>query len=350
MRLYLCLVSLCWGLSYTFPTRNTDLDTEWELFKSTYGKNYTKKEDSFRRNVWEESLKFVNKHNLLYKEGKKSYFLGMNAYGDMTDEEFKRMLDPDTSKRIKRDTTPQFFSTSDIPKSVDWRQHGYVTPVRYQGECGSCWAFSALGALEGQVFKKTGQLVELSKQNLIDCIEFPGCLLGSVTEAFSYIIENGGVTTESCYPYTYQEELQCSYRPKCAAATVSGFVDIPSQDEQIVMQAVATKGPVSMVVHVRKPFYYYKEVFKLLRDLPEMFLPAKKWDEIVLFHPPNAFLPLFRNPVITSPSSPAPSFSTLVHSNSRPHTQTILLVYRPRDSENRKGRAVAIVEETCREK
>ncbi|XP_027723459.1 cathepsin L2-like [Vombatus ursinus] len=214
MRLFLCLVSLCWALSYCFPTRNSELDTKWELFKYTYEKNYTEKEDSFRRNVWEENLKFINEQNLLHKEGKLTYYLGMNAYGDMisTGEEFKKMLNPSISLRERRDTAAQFFSTySDIPRSLDWREHGFVTPVADQGDCNSCWAYSVTGALEGQFFRKTVRLVQLSTQQLLDCSGAGNCTGGYILETYRYIIQNGDITTESCYPYMEKvnEETLC---------------------------------------------------------------------------------------------------------------------------------------------
>lgn len=138
-----------------------------------------------------------------------------------------------------------------MPKSIDWRKKGAVTSVKRQGtRCSSCWAFSVLGSLEGQNFLKTGHLISLSPQNLIDCANTHGrgkCMGRSRHEAFNWIRDHGGIESDETYPYVGRGG-RCKYNRKYSVATMRGYVDIPSGDERKLQEAIATIGPISVSI------------------------------------------------------------------------------------------------------
>ncbi|KAM6039307.1 LOW QUALITY PROTEIN: cathepsin S-like [Chlamydotis macqueenii] len=232
------------------------LDWHWQLWKKTYGKEYRHQEEGDRRTIWERNLRLVTLHNLEHSLGLHSYELGMNHLGDMTSEEVAALLTGlNVAPRPNWTSTYRLPPGSKVPDTVDWREKGCVTDVKNQGTCGSCWAFSAVGALEAQVKLKTGKLVSLSVQNLVDCSMMygnKGCSGGLMTNAFQYIIDNEGIDSDDSYPYTGQDGA-CHYNPAARAATCSRYVEPPHGVEAALKDAVTNVGPVSQ--HV---FFLYK--------------------------------------------------------------------------------------------
>lgn len=258
----LAFVSVCSAASIFNP----ELDNFWEEFKSLHNKQYlNNEEENLRRTVWEDNLNFINKHNLEASLGKHTYRVKMNKYGDLTNREFVAMLNGynKTGEMVKQ-TGARFLKPSNvqIPDSVDWRTQGYVTPIKDQGQCGSCWAFSAVASLEGQHFKAASQLVSLSEQNLVDCSRKygnMGCDGGLMDQAFSYIKDNKGIDTESSYPY-HAIDQKCKFNPATVGATDTGFVDIPSGDEDALTTAIATVGPISVAIDASQDsFQFYSD-------------------------------------------------------------------------------------------
>nr|XP_028569710.1 cathepsin L1-like [Podarcis muralis] len=238
------------------------LEGEWKGWKEVHAKQYLKEEEAFRRAVWEKNLRKIEQHN---QEGN-SFQLAMNHLGDLTDEEFNEMLSSFRSDLAdqpgKKVALFQESASLETPKEVDWRTKGYVTPVKNQGHCGSCWAFSATGALEGLRFNRTGKLIPLSEQNLIDCswkLGNQGCHGGYITRAFEYVRENGGINSETSYPYLEKDGSTCSYNSQDRAANCTSVVVVPVGNEVALEQAVATIGPVSVAVDSRSfYFHFYK--------------------------------------------------------------------------------------------
>ncbi|KAK1187986.1 CATS protein, partial [Pygoscelis papua] len=278
------LAALAVALGHPDPA----LDWHWQLWKKTYGKEYRhEKEEGVRRATWERNLRLVMLHNLEHSLGLHSYELGMNHLGDMTSEEVAALLTGlNVAPRPNRTSTYRPQPGGKVPDTVDWREKGCVTDVKNQvrklplclfvsrsrawsehlwgfcqGACGSCWAFSAVGALEAQVKLKTGKLVSLSTQNLVDCSMMygnKGCSGGFMTSAFQYIIDNQGIDSDDSYPYTAQNGT-CRYNASTRAATCSKYVELPYADEAALKDAVANIGPVSVAIDATQPtFFLYR--------------------------------------------------------------------------------------------
>ncbi|KAF8796178.1 procathepsin L-like [Argiope bruennichi] len=261
------LFAACAGASFPF---DPELNEYWEHFKKVFNKSYNRYEESARRLIWESNIAEITRHNLDADLGVHSYKRGINMFSDMSKEEL-------SSKANCLKRSGNFLSSgsvwlpplnADVPDKVDWREKGLVTGVKDQGHCGSCWAFSATGSLEGQHKRKTGNLVSLSEQNLIDCSRAEGndgCNGGWMDQAFQYVKKNHGIDTEKAYPYVDGED-SCHFKKSGIGATCTGYVDIPSGDEKALMIALATVGPISVAINASGNFMDYDSGIYSPRD------------------------------------------------------------------------------------
>ncbi|KAG1702416.1 Cathepsin L [Nymphon striatum] len=250
--LKLAIVAAFVALTYASVTIDRKELEAWNSFKATYGKTHSSfREEMKKMDVFVSNLRFVKEHQAKYAAGEVSYNVDINEYADMTTEEFVGIMNGyKMSNQTSEGSTFLAPTGIELPKTVDWTKKGYVTAVKNQGQCGSCWSFSATGSLEGQHFKKTGKLVSLSEQNICDCSRSfgnNGCEGGLMDNAFRYIKSNKGVDTEKSYPYT-AEDGTCHFKKQDIGATDSGFVDIASGDEKALQKAVATVGPISVAI------------------------------------------------------------------------------------------------------
>jgi len=225
----------------------------WEEWKWQNKKYYSDSEGEYRFTVFKNNLHFVNTHNA---KGY-TYTLAMNQFGDLTNQEITGLYNGLNYTRIPLASLSRAQVTA--PDSWDWRTKGAVTGVKDQGQCGSCWSFSATGSVEGAWFLSKGSLVSLSEQNLVDC-SVPegnqGCRGGLMDSAFKYIIANHGIDTEASYAYSATGPNACKFSAANVGATISSFHDIPSGDENSLMNAVAMT-PVSVAIDASKSTFHF---------------------------------------------------------------------------------------------
>ncbi|KAL1467915.1 hypothetical protein MTO96_041832, partial [Rhipicephalus appendiculatus] len=175
-------------------------------------KNYDSDSEEFERfKLFVENRQFIREHNEKYDQRLVSHSIELNQFGDLSINEFEELAGcgnlsemEDDAYRAELNITA-LLDEGELPEYVDWRERGFVTPVKNQGQCGTCWAFSSTGSIEGQHFKKTGELVSLSEQNLFDCAptkkELSCHISSSPVTCFKYVMASGGIDTEESYPY-----------------------------------------------------------------------------------------------------------------------------------------------------
>ena len=157
------------SITVDLDSEEVDTKTKWKAWKGKFGKVYkTLEEEAKAMSTFSANDAFVIEHN---KQGH-SYTVGHNEFSDLTSTEFAKMYTGwrDADKQINREKNYDMsLLTAAAPKSIDWSQKGAVTPIKNQGQCGSCWAFSTTGSVEGAYQIATGNLVSLSEQDLVDC-------------------------------------------------------------------------------------------------------------------------------------------------------------------------------------
>ncbi|KAF0716792.1 Aste57867_2665 [Aphanomyces stellatus] len=206
-----------------------------------------------RFKAFQTSLKRIEEHNRGYDAGEQTFALGLNHLADLTDDEYKQMLS------YKRSNTPSKAAFTYVnqhdndPDSWDWRDHKVVTPVKNQGQCGSCWAFSAVASMESVYALATGKLESFSEQELVDCVDGgeDDCNHGGeMAHGFIEIIEHhqGKIDREKDYPYTAESKHKCLAKDDKAIGHFTSYGNVTSGDENALKSAVANHGVVSIAI------------------------------------------------------------------------------------------------------
>jgi len=255
VNLFVVLGMLLVGLVSAFTEE--EYQTEFSRWMQEHQKVYTSEEFQNRYAIFKQNMDYVTNWNA----NNNMTILGLNIFADLSNEEYRRIYlgtHVDYSDRVM--DTSMWVPAEPTAATVDWRSKGAVTPIKNQGQCGSCWSFSTTGSVEGAYFLSTGKLVSLSEQNLMDCSTSygnHGCSGGLMDNAFRYIIANKGIDTEASYPYTAKDG-SCRYNAANVGAHISSYKDVPSGNEASLASAV-NQQPVSVAIDAsHNSFQLYK--------------------------------------------------------------------------------------------
>jgi cathepsin L len=254
------LLCLVFASAFAIFSVRSNPELEFLRWMHLHGKSYDAEEFPHRYATFRANLNFIRKHNA---NPSKTFEVAMNKFGDLTNEEFGRLY-LGTKINVTSKVIHRPLPLLKLPATWDWRKNGpvsggVVTPVKNQAQCGSCWAFSTTGSVEGCHALATQTVVSLSEQNLMDCSTSEGnqgCNGGLMTQAMDYIISNGGIDTESSYPYTAQDGT-CSYNSANSGSTLKSYVNVNSGDEADLLIKAST-GPTSVAIDAsQSSFQFY---------------------------------------------------------------------------------------------
>jgi cathepsin L len=249
------------ALGFAAATPMGEFEHEFIKFLAKHNRRYaTKEEYNLRLAEFQKNHQFVQEFN---KKGSKQT-VEVNHMGDWTREEYRNILGYKTHMRNANEERVYEDNTT-AKQAVDWRSEGAVTPVKNQGQCGSCWTFSSTGSLEGRHFQKTGVLTSFSEQQLVDCCNnstggcdySQGCQGGIMDEALTYT-QTFDLMTEADYPYTAQNG-NCAYK---GAGTGAGYNNVSKTDispkNKSAFKASIASGPTSIAIEAdQMAFQFY---------------------------------------------------------------------------------------------
>jgi cathepsin L len=264
--LFLALILACLASEYIGYT--------YDRYVSEYQKNHAPEQIAMRKALFEQRLQEIIEHN---NNPSFTWQVGVNQFTDMTEEELKSFLTMNKkllyhSHFLRGEVTPQLpkaYEPKDLPASVDWRTKGIITNVKNQGSCGSCWSFGAAECIESMWAQKTGKLVVLSEQNILDCTPNPkhcggtgGCGGGTAELAYDRI-KDIGIAKEADYPYisgSTGRDYACK-KNYPVTANLTGYVSITTNQQPPLLEALANVGPLAVNVEATPWMSYRSGVF-----------------------------------------------------------------------------------------
>mmetsp|Transcript_33043 Transcript_33043/g.76161 ORF Transcript_33043/g.76161 Transcript_33043/m.76161 type:complete len:349 (-) Transcript_33043:261-1307(-) len=274
------LVLLQYVKAEVMPHDQHPLKSRFSEWKKRFSRSYDDCDEGMKRfKIWTENHALIEKHNA---DPSATSVLGHNAFSDMSHEEFKQRFRlgeyarKEAQKHLRSPKSAEGTAAvaavsrklssdlTDLPEAVNWVESGAVTAVKNQGQCGSCWAFSTTGAIEGAAFVAGGKLTSLSEQQLVDCDRMDmGCNGGLMDHAFMYESWHGGLCTEEAYPYTAskgacQKNFFTSNCDVVEDSKVTSWTDIEQNSSSELMLALSMQ-PVAIAIEAdQTTFQFYQ--------------------------------------------------------------------------------------------
>ena len=256
MKLFCCALLLA-----AAAARQPEAGYTFEHYKAEFGKTYTGAEHEARKAAFADNLRKIHEHNA---DTTSTWKMGVNEHADLTPKEFAArflaakggLFEPHAAftaehQAVFRAHHANDVPVTDLPGAMDWRTKNVVTPVKNQGGCGSCWAFSTAETLESHIAIQTGKLMTFAPQEFVSCAPNPdkcggtgGCQGSTQWLGFKYA-EAAGITLEDSYPYTARTGT-CDESKIKPVANITGYVRLPANNYTALMNAVANVGPVAI--------------------------------------------------------------------------------------------------------
>ncbi|KAL6223122.1 hypothetical protein ACLB2K_006512 [Fragaria x ananassa] len=219
-----------WSCEATSRTlQDVTMYGRYEQWMARHGRVFSsidEKESRFK--IFKENLAYIESSN---NDASKTYRLGVNQFAHLTNEEFTSLSNGFKGHESSTKTSSFRYENVTVPATMDWRSKGAVTPIKNQGQCGCCWAFSAVAAMEGITQLTTDQ----------------GCEGGLMDDAFEFINQNHGLSTEANYPYTGVDGKCNAQKEASHAASITGHEEVPANSESALLKAVASQ-PISVAI------------------------------------------------------------------------------------------------------
>ncbi|XP_049877712.1 procathepsin L-like isoform X3 [Pectinophora gossypiella] len=245
----------------TYPLEEAEM--HFEAFIENFNRSYSSEaEKKSRFEIFKKNLEDINRKNMNPEE---NAVFDITMFADLSVQEFiQQYTGLDSSLHVPG---PKVIVsgpvTMDLPDNFDWRDKNAVTNVKNQGQCGSCWAFSTTGTIEGAYAIKHKKLVALSEQQLLICdTHDKGCDGGLMTQALKYLTEVGGIQSEDSYPYTADDDEDCEFEPELVVVNITGQKPYDLKDEKALREILVSEGPVAIAVDADSFQLYRKGIIE----------------------------------------------------------------------------------------